>query len=76
MELYNKIITQLQFFFKLMDDKEYYSLMNRSNSALIIAEIQKKAKQKKAQENAQIKKWEVQQGREDAEMLVEKKLEK
>lgn len=56
-----------------MDDKEYYSLMNRSNSALIIQELLKKSRQKKtAQNNQNINKTESRQGREDTEMLHEK----
>ena len=56
-----------------MDDKEYYSLMNRSNSELIIQELLKKSRQKKtAQNNQNINKTESRQGREDTEMLHEK----
>ena len=32
-----------------MDDKEYYSMMNRSNSALIIQQLQKDLQKKKVQ---------------------------
>jgi len=65
-----------------MDDKEYYSMMNRSNSALILQELVKKAQQKKAQEQRQnktnnnsqnINNTEGRQSREDTEMLHEKK---
>lgn len=50
-----------------MDDKEYYSLMNKSVAYDILQNLQKKQKKQ-----LPVKKWENQQGREDAEMLVEK----
>lgn len=57
-----------------MDDKEYYSMMNRSNSALIIQQLLKKTqKNKMAQKNQNINLTEGRQGREDTEMLHEKK---
>lgn len=57
-----------------MDDKEYYSMMNRSNSALIIQQLLKKSqKNKMAQKNQNINLTEGRQGREDTEMLHEKK---
>lgn len=62
-----------------MDDKEYYSMMNRSNSALIIQQLQKKTAQKKNPSKIQntsaekLNLTELRQGREDTEMLHEKK---
>lgn len=59
-----------------MDDKEYYSMMNRSNSALIIQQLQKDLQKKKVQNNQPSQTFtdlEVRQGRADAEMLYEKK---
>ncbi len=57
-----------------MDDKEYYSLMNRSVCAFNLKEIIKKSQEKKSNEvklNSGIS--EGRQGREDKEMLHEKK---
>lgn len=57
-----------------MDDKEYYTMMNRSNSELIIKNIVKKAQtKKKVMEPININITEGRQGREDTEMLHEKK---
>ena len=69
-----------------MDDKEYYSLMNRSSSwalqQTLKAKAEKKNQQNKnksgtqnlisTQENTSYKTLEARQGRADAEMLMEK----
>ena len=58
-----------------MDDKEYYSMMNRSNSAIIIQQLQKDSHKKKVQNSKpsqSFKDLTVRQGTADAEMLYEK----
>lgn len=58
-----------------MDDKEYYSMMNRSNSALIIQQLQKDLQKKKVQNSKTSQSFTdltVRQGKADAEMLYEK----
>ena len=68
-----------------MDDKEYYSLMNRTSS-FVINNTLKKLKEKKGassstkgedavstQNQASYKNLEIRQGKADAEMLMEKK---
>jgi hypothetical protein len=62
-----------------MDDKEYYSLMNRSSTWEIAQVLKKKAlqKSKKPQKSqnklpAMYKTLEARQGQADAEMLIEK----
>lgn len=54
-----------------MDDKEYYTLMNRSNSEIIIKNLLKKQNKEIGIKKYQI--LESRQGREDKEMLHEKK---
>ena len=58
-----------------MDDKEYYSMMNRSSS-WTVKQVFKKEKQKKenaaADEAPSYKSLELRQGKADAEMLIEK----
>jgi len=57
-----------------MDDKEYYTMMNRS-SAWTVKQVFKKEKQKKdpaAEEAPSYKTLELRQGKADAEMLMEK----
>ena len=69
------------FVFKIsMDDKEYYSLMNRSSSWALQQALKKKNSTKKTplQHNAvdgvnSYSSLEARQGRADAEMLMEKK---
>ena len=61
-----------------MDDKEYYSLMNRKSSWLLQQNLKKKNQDSKKSQNASdISKTfinvEVRQGKADAEMLLEKK---
>ena len=66
-----------------MDDKEYYSLMNRSSSWALQQALKKKSSTKKALSQAQktelpdnaktFTSLELRQGRADAEMLLEKK---
>lgn len=57
-----------------MDDKEYYSIMNRTSSFVIKQVLGKK--KKSAQKNAKsFTKLEQHQGREDAQMLMERELE-
>lgn len=61
-----------------MDDKEYYSLMNRKSSWLLQQNLMKKNQDsKKSQNTSDISKFfknvEVRQGKADAEMLLEKK---
>lgn len=58
-----------------MDDKEYYTMMNRS-SAWTVKQALKKEKQKKdpaAKEAPSYKNLELRQGKADAEMLMEKR---
>ena len=58
-----------------MDDKEYYSMMNRSNSASIIQQLQKDLQKKKVQNSKPSQSFtdlKVRQGGADAEMLYEK----
>ncbi|MBQ5998485.1 MAG: hypothetical protein IJL70_03340 [Treponema sp.] len=50
-----------------MDDAEYYNLMRNQN--FHHTQISRKSK------NSDYKKWETFQGREDADMLVEKKID-
>ena len=54
-----------------MDDKEYYSIMNRTSSFVIKQVLDKKKKPLKKQPS--FTKLEQHQGRDDAEMLIEKK---
>lgn len=59
----------------VMDDKEYYSMMNRSNSALIVQQLQKDLQKKKVQNSKTSQSFtdlKVRQGGADAEMLYEK----
>ena len=61
-----------------MDDKEYYSLMNRKSSWLLQQNLKKKNQDSKKSQNASdisknFKNVEVRQGKADAEMLLEKK---
>lgn len=60
-----------------MDDKEYYSLMNRSSSYALQQALKKKQQQKKTldKKDLPVKEWEVRQGKADAEMLYEKQTE-
>ena len=63
-----------------MDDKEYYSLMNRSSSWALQQALKKKSKDTKKTPSAQnavngvnsFTSLEARQGRADAEMLMEK----
>lgn len=65
-----------------MDDKEYYSLMNRSSSWVLQQALKKKSSAKKALSGTQknelpdnvltFTSLELRQGRADAEMLLEK----
>lgn len=59
-----------------MDDREYYSLMNRSSSWALQQALKEKNKKKSAAENKSdfqsFKTLEARQGRADAEMLLEK----
>lgn len=55
-----------------MDDKEYYSLMNKNISAKLLEDLLKTKKNKKASESKVIE-WQREQVREDTEMLEEKK---
>ena len=65
--------------FKFMDDKEYYSLMNRSSSYQLQQALKKKNDQKKKNKSVQSFKndtyaaLELRQGQSDAQMLKEKK---
>ena len=81
-----RVIFQREYFlfFKIsMDDKEYYSLMNRSSSWALQQALKKKTSTKKALSQAQktelpdnaqtFTSLELRQGRADAEMLLEKK---
>lgn len=56
-----------------MDDKEYYTLMNRSNSEVVLQNFLKKKKNHEAIKNKDLNFSESRQGREDNEMLHEKK---
>lgn len=62
-----------------MDDKEYYSLMNRKSSWLLQQSLKKKNKdsksdaEKKSEHLETYKNIEIRQGKADAEMLLEKK---
>lgn len=61
-----------------MDDKEYYSLMNRKSSWLLQQILKKKNQDSKKSQNTSdisksFKNVEVRQGKADAEMLLEKK---
>ena len=60
-----------------MDDKEYYSLMNRSSSWALQQALKKKATERtdaeKNQPEKSYKALEARQGRADAEMLIEKR---
>lgn len=55
-----------------MDDKEYYSLMNRSNSLLIVNQVIKKSKNKQNISETNFSNVLTRQGSADAEMLCEK----
>lgn len=58
-----------------MDDKEYYSMMNRSSSYALQQELKKKLLKKNGKRDireSDLKDWTVRQGRADAEMLMEK----
>lgn len=54
-----------------MDDKEYYSIMNRTSS-FVINQVLKKNKKTQSKQPS-FTKLEQHQGRDDAEMLFEKK---
>ena len=59
-----------------MDDKEYYSMMNRSSSWTLQQSLKKKKAEKKgpaAKEAPSYKELELRQGKADAEMLMEKR---
>ncbi len=56
-----------------MDDKEYYTLMNRSNSEIVLQNFLKKKKNLETIKNKDLNFSESRQGREDNEMLHEKK---
>lgn len=79
-----RVIFQREYFlfFKIsMDDKEYYSLMNRSSSWALQQALKKKSKNSKKTPSAHnavdgvnsYSTLEARQGRADAEMLLEKK---
>ena len=57
-----------------MDDKEYYSMMNRSSSWVLQQAVKKKPQKKDpaAEEAPSYKSLELRQGKADAEMLMEK----
>ena len=55
-----------------MDDKEYYSIMNRTSSFVIKQVLDKKKKQLGKNTPKSFTKLEQYQGRDDAEMLFEK----
>ena len=59
-----------------MDDKEYYSIMNRSSSFVIKQVLEKNKKKAGAKPSKSFTKLEQHQGRDDAEMLFEKQGEK
>lgn len=56
-----------------MDDKEYYTLMNKSNSEIVLQNFLKKKKNIEIIKNKDLNFSESRQGREDNEMLHEKK---
>lgn len=56
-----------------MDDKEYYTLMNKSNSEIVLQNFLKKKKNIETIKNKDLNFSECRQGREDNEMLHEKK---
>lgn len=56
-----------------MDDKEYYTLMNKSNSEIVLQNFLKKKKNIETIKNKVLNFSENRQGREDNEMLHEKK---
>lgn len=56
-----------------MDDKEYYTLMNKSNSEIVLQNFLKKKKNIETIKNKDLNFSESRQGREDNEMLHEKK---
>ena len=56
-----------------MDDKEYYSLMNRSSSWTLQEALKKARKNNKSSGKETYANLELRQGRADAEMLMEKK---
>lgn len=56
-----------------MDDKEYYSIMNRSNTEVNLQNLLKKNKKKFSIKNEDLNILESRQGREDNEMLHEKR---
>ena len=60
-----------------MDDKEYYSMMNRSSSWTVQQTLKKKPQKKDPAQKAEptFTSLELRQGKADAEMLVEKKQE-
>ena len=58
-----------------MDDKEYYSMMNRSSSWVVKGALKKTKGEKKgpaAKEETSFTRLELRQGKADAEMLMEK----
>ena len=58
-----------------MDDKEYYTMMNRSSSWAVGQVLKKKGGEKKgpaAKDAPSYKELELRQGKADAEMLMEK----
>lgn len=55
-----------------MDDKEYYSLMNRPSSYALQQALKKKYIQKNTALNKSYRDLELRQGKADAEMLMEK----
>ena len=58
-----------------MDDKEYYSMMNRSSSWMVEQTLKKKGQKKgpAGKEGPSYKELELRQGKADAEMLLEKR---
>ena len=57
-----------------MDDKEYYSMMNRSSSWTVNQVLKKTEKKGSAKkEEPSYKELELRQGKADAEMLIEKR---
>ena len=59
-----------------MDDKEYYSIMNRTSSFVINQVLKKNKKASGLQPSKSFTKLEQHQGRDDAEMLFEKQGDK
>ena len=57
-----------------MDDKEYYSMMNRSSSWMVEQTLKNKSQKKgpAAKDAPSYKSLELRQGKADAEMLMEK----